>query len=164
MKIARDPRLQKAASMQVLPMAWSTLYELTKLDDEAFKQAVGSGAISELTTLDDARALRPRYIPQHIRHPDYAVRLDSIRSRYSAPASAPPPLLTLVADNKDDAQDQQPITILPRVTIHQIERLVRDLQAEIERGTVVVDAAFTMSARSVAGQLLDMADRYARRH
>lgn len=35
MKIARDPRLQKSCTVQVLPIAWGTLYELTKLSDAA---------------------------------------------------------------------------------------------------------------------------------
>jgi hypothetical protein len=147
MKIARDPRLQKAASMQVLPMAWSTLYELTKLDDAAFKQAVGSGAISEQTTLDDARALRP-YTPRALRY------------------TASGPVLNIIADKKDATPPRPCLTNadFPEVTVQQIERLVRDLQAEIERGRVVIDAAFTMSARSAAELLLAMAARYGKLH
>jgi hypothetical protein len=145
-------------------MAWNTLYELTKLSDEAFAQAVGSGAISEQTTLNDARALRPRYIPQPVIYdPDYSeARLDMIRSRYGAPALPPPPVLTLV--NKDDAQeqDQQTIITLPTVTIQQVERLVRDLQTEIERGTVRVDGAFVVIAQRIAEHLQAMSGM--RRH
>ena len=45
MKIALDPRLRKAARVQVLPMAWGTLYEMTKLSDTRFEQAVALGFI-----------------------------------------------------------------------------------------------------------------------
>jgi hypothetical protein len=45
MKIARDKRLQKAARAQLLPTAWTTLYELTLLSDTEFAQAVASGKV-----------------------------------------------------------------------------------------------------------------------
>src|SRR5437763_1377640 len=50
MKIARDPRLRKAAHGQLLPASWRTLYELTKLPDATFAQAVSAGAINPQTT------------------------------------------------------------------------------------------------------------------
>jgi N6-adenosine-specific RNA methylase IME4 len=45
MKIAADERLTDAAHVQLLPPHWGTLYELTKLSDDAFKAKIASGAI-----------------------------------------------------------------------------------------------------------------------
>jgi len=151
MKISRDPRLQKAANSQLLPTAWNTLYELTKLDDEAFAQAVGSGAISEQTTLNDARALRPSYTPRALRGPvsDPSAPLATLTgSPPSWKASGEVVSLSGFAREQDDASDQEPFIPLPTVTIQEIERKVRDLQAEIERGTVK--------------QLREMTNRYGR--
>jgi len=40
MKIARDERISNAAHVQHLPPNWGTLYELTKLEDDEFKEKV----------------------------------------------------------------------------------------------------------------------------
>ena len=45
MSIASDPRLSAGAQGLLLPPHWRTLYELSKLDDEAFKALVAKGAI-----------------------------------------------------------------------------------------------------------------------
>jgi hypothetical protein len=140
-------------------MAWSTLYELTKLDDEAFKQAVGSGVISQRTTLDDARALR--YTPRTLRGPvsDPSRTVLNIVERRDK-ASPPAPHLKLVADDDDHQPSALPTISLQGESIFYIARLVGDLKAEVERGEVEIDAAFSMSARSAAEKLLAMADQY----
>lgn len=46
MAIASDPRLSNAAHVQHLPTHWGTLYELTKLDDDAFAARIEDGTIN----------------------------------------------------------------------------------------------------------------------
>jgi Protein of unknown function (DUF3102) len=58
MKIARDPRIRKTAHVQLLPIAWGTLYELTQLPDEEFNDAIKSGAINPKMTREQARTVR----------------------------------------------------------------------------------------------------------
>jgi hypothetical protein len=50
MKIAADSRLSNTAHVQLLPAAWGTLYEIAKLNDVAFEQALSSGAINPRMT------------------------------------------------------------------------------------------------------------------
>ena len=45
MAIAKDKRLSDRAHVHVLPPAWGTLYELTKLSDDDFKRAAADGVI-----------------------------------------------------------------------------------------------------------------------
>jgi N6-adenosine-specific RNA methylase IME4 len=45
MAIAKDPRLSNPKHVSLLPPAWGTLYELTKLDDEKFEEKVADGTI-----------------------------------------------------------------------------------------------------------------------
>ena len=45
MAVARDERLSNGAHVHHLPPSWGTLYELTKLDDDGFAQALGDGTI-----------------------------------------------------------------------------------------------------------------------
>jgi N6-adenosine-specific RNA methylase IME4 len=45
MAIASDMRLSNPAHVQLLPASWGTLYELTKLSDEEFDQALGTQII-----------------------------------------------------------------------------------------------------------------------
>jgi hypothetical protein len=54
MKIASDERLSNPAHVQLLPAAWGTLYELSKLPDAAFEQALSSGAINPRMTRGNA--------------------------------------------------------------------------------------------------------------
>ena len=53
MKIARDPRLTNPAHAQLLPPCWYTIYELTKLSDSEFQEAIADGTISPEMTRDD---------------------------------------------------------------------------------------------------------------
>ena len=45
MAIAKDPRLSNPKHVSLLPPAWGTLYELTKLDDDQFEEKVADGTI-----------------------------------------------------------------------------------------------------------------------
>jgi hypothetical protein len=58
MKIAGDRGLVKAAHAQLLPLAWTAAYELTKLDRSAFDQALAAGAIYPKMTRENAKTLR----------------------------------------------------------------------------------------------------------
>jgi len=59
MKIARDRRLRKAAHGPLLPPAWRMLYELTKLSDQEFADAVASGKVNpKMKRADIAPAIR----------------------------------------------------------------------------------------------------------
>ena len=69
MQIAGDKRLTNVSQGKHLPPSWTTLYELTKLDDATFDQKLRDGSINpdmqrkdvarENRTLSRARAGRP---------------------------------------------------------------------------------------------------------
>jgi Protein of unknown function (DUF3102) len=63
MKIASDERLSNPAHVQLLPAAWGTLYELSKLDNAAFEQAASSGKIHPKMTRSNAVKLLPPPAP-----------------------------------------------------------------------------------------------------
>jgi len=46
MSIVKDPRLADRAHAHVLPNSWMTIYELTKVDDDTFAQAIEDGTIN----------------------------------------------------------------------------------------------------------------------
>ena len=59
MKIAGDERLTNTAHVQLLPPAWGTLYEITKLPDEVFYAKIEDGSIHpEMQRKDVARVTR----------------------------------------------------------------------------------------------------------
>ena len=64
MKISADPRIANAARAQLLPPAWGTLYELTKVSTEAFEQAAASGVIHSEMTREDAKSLKVSIPPE----------------------------------------------------------------------------------------------------
>ncbi len=58
MKIARDGRIANSEHVLNLPKSWGTLYELTKLGDQAFDQAIAAGAIRPDMERGEATRLR----------------------------------------------------------------------------------------------------------
>jgi hypothetical protein len=58
MAIAENKVLSNAAHAQHLPQSWTTLYELTKLDDETLNAGIKSGEINPEMTRAEASALR----------------------------------------------------------------------------------------------------------
>jgi len=59
MQIARDKRLTNVSQGKHLPPSWTTLYELTKLDDDAFDQKLRDGSVNpEMQRKDVAGANR----------------------------------------------------------------------------------------------------------
>jgi hypothetical protein len=57
MIIASDDRITNAAHVQLLPAKWGTIYELTKLPDGTFEQAILSGKIHPRMERKDVFAL-----------------------------------------------------------------------------------------------------------
>jgi hypothetical protein len=63
--IAADPKLNDEENQKCLPSAYSTLYELSQLDETSFKSAIESGAINpSLTRLEAARFRKKDAAPQ----------------------------------------------------------------------------------------------------
>ncbi|MGZ5228033.1 MAG: DUF3102 domain-containing protein [Burkholderiales bacterium] len=160
MKIGRDPRIANAARVQLLPMAWGTLYELTKLPGAEFKQAVASGAINPAMTREQARTVRV-----NVSHRDvviaapYTVRPIYRNAGPTVTEQDDEPPMRLVAS----ATQAEPITDVPlpppdvtSLALAQIERLVGVLAMAVERGDVRVDIVFEGRARAVADRLLSM--------
>ena len=58
--IAADARLKDKENQKHLPPAYSTLYELSQLDETAFKSAIETGAINPCLTRLDAIRLRKK--------------------------------------------------------------------------------------------------------
>jgi hypothetical protein len=60
MKIAAHPVLSKSAHVPILPAAWGTLYELTKVPEERLVSALADGRVSPGMEREDVIALRDR--------------------------------------------------------------------------------------------------------
>lgn len=58
MAIAADPRIADSDHAERLPASWGTLYQLTRLDDEAFERAIAIGDINPDMERRDAERLR----------------------------------------------------------------------------------------------------------
>jgi len=69
MAIAQDQRLADPAHGHVLPASWRTLYELTKLDNLKFYEAVGTGAIHPEMTRKQAIVFRTNVQPNASKKP-----------------------------------------------------------------------------------------------
>ena len=117
MAIAADARLTKANQGSLLPATWRVLYELHKLSDPELEQAVVSGAINELTKRADVRTMRVKvsYAPLIASRPRISVLPQEVIAR---------PPSRIVFEDRDAAPTHTIIEHLPRVTLHQIERLV----------------------------------------
>jgi Protein of unknown function (DUF3102) len=160
MKIARDPRLRKAARVQLLPRAWSALYELTKLSDATFKQAISSGAINPQMTRNEARTVRVVSHPVRIVTPR-TVRVLShiVRTPYYVKKMEP---ITVVPRYKEaftmvsPPADAPSSTDVSSLALPQIERLVEELAMAIQRGDVRLDAVSEGRIRAIADRLLSV--------
>jgi hypothetical protein len=72
MKIANDRRLTKLSHVKVLPSSWGTLYELTKLDDKAFKTAMDKGLINPDMERSEVEKLLGKSKPKIDKHAEDA--------------------------------------------------------------------------------------------
>jgi hypothetical protein len=162
MKIARDPRMAKAAHAQLLPRACGTFYELTKLHDAEFEQAVSSGAIhAKLKRSDAARLVKVKVISEP--RPTYrqlSIRIASETQRVIAPSHSADheahPLMRVVA-SAAKPEHAVPSGVTP-LAISQIERLVDDLEMALRRGDARTDDAFDRRVRAVANRLLALVE------
>lgn len=136
MKIAASPKLTKAAHAHYLPSGWPTLYELTKLPEETFEQAVSDGTIHPEMTRKQARYLTVTVTekPQRIVAPVFVSR------------EPPKPLLSVVPPAAPH--------VLPFVLVEQLETLAADLTASVECGGIA--SSLEARIRAVAEQLLSL--------
>lgn len=58
-QLVRHPELVKAEYVQHLPTSWGTLYELSKLDGQAFAAAIDAGGLR----IGGLEGLTPSFIP-----------------------------------------------------------------------------------------------------
>jgi hypothetical protein len=156
MKIARDPRLANAAREQLLPIAWGTLYELTKLPDVEFKRAVASGAINPQMTREQARLVRVE-----VSEPRPAYKLPKLEPCRTVVPVYPK---TIERDNGEERQmrlvtsqtaDVLPTDVAP-LALSQIERSVGDLEMAGQRGEIRACSVFDGRIRAVAERLLSL--------
>jgi hypothetical protein len=145
--------------VQLLPMAWGALYELTKLPDEAFEKAVASGAINPQMTRDDATkmvAVTVRYDkPSPPRTIDAKITYETLRL---VPAAA-------IGSKGDPYTTYEPPTAAPdaldenveaSLALSQIETLVRELSAAVQCGDVLMDVMLERRVRDLADRLLSL--------
>ncbi len=166
MKIAADPRIANAQRVALLPLAFSAIYELTRLSDAAFEQALRSGTINpEMTREQASQMVRVQVtydepvvaVPRYIEAPHTEQIVAVPFSRPAEPEEAAP-IMRVVTSAVPPAD--VPITdvgSLAPLALSRIERLVDDLEATIKRGDVRVDE-FKGRIRVVAGRLLSLVE------
>jgi Protein of unknown function (DUF3102) len=150
MKIARDPRIRKAARVQVLPMAWGTLYELTKLPDATFEQAISSGRIHpEMTRKNVVTIGRGPDRPLIDKLPTLVVRNEKIS--LAAPIYTVTPVTKPTEAPIIDLQSYAGVTR----RIQQLCEVIAGLKADIRRGDPL-PSSFETQIRILAGDLLSL--------
>jgi hypothetical protein len=119
MKIAADPKIANAARAQLLPPAWGALYELTKVPEHTFDEAVATGAINPKMTREDAKAINIVTVskPPEISHVNIVVRESPQRSLPSSVRLAPP--------------EAPPLSMLQK--LERLEKAVVDLTQEAQQ-------------------------------
>jgi hypothetical protein len=140
MKIAADPRMTNAARAQLLPSAWGTLYELTKLPTETFEQAAASGAIHPEMTRKDASRLVNVSITHERRPP----------VRYVMREGGPSPL---PASLRIETEEAAPLSLLDK--LERLENVVVGLSSEVlQHGDITKD--IEKRIRTAANKLLSL--------
>jgi hypothetical protein len=161
MKIAADPKMRKAAHAQHLPKAWPTLYELTKLPDAAFKQALSSGAIHPHMTRGDVRAITVGVETQTVSVPVYKTveqePMIIVSPVYNRTDDEVPSMRLVASAREPERADASPPD-MTSLALSQIERLVGDLALAVKRGDVRADTVFEGRIRAVADRLLCLID------
>jgi phage tail protein X len=152
MAIAADPKMSKAAHAQHLPAAWPTLYELTRLLEETFAQAVSVGAIHPRMTRKDASRIvrvQTKYTQRSIA-PYYVTQPEEplvIEPHYRA---AP--------DEPEEIESEEP-TLLEKV--ERLETLVAEVSADVKReGGIVRGSVAARRITALADQLLSLVERH----
>jgi len=163
MKIARDPRIRKAARVQLLPAVLGALYELTQLPDAEFDKAVSSGAINPKMTREQAKSVRVQVTHSTVR---------TASPYYRTVDREDPIVASPIYKTTDNDEDTRPMRLVAPATqrsprdvpdavgsstvLSQIERLVGDLSMAVEHGDVGADSTFAGRVRAVADRLLSM--------
>ena len=104
MIIARDHRLTNPAHVQLLPRSYGTLYELSKLTDEQFKQGVERGIINPDMERKDVELIRPTPSRQSI--PESADGVDPDRN-----AAGGVLIPSMVEERSGEQEAEQPTTV-----------------------------------------------------
>ncbi len=150
MKISADPKLANAARARLLPPAWGTLCELSKLPQVSFEEALKTWTINSGMTRDDATklvAVTVRYDkPSPPRTIDAKVTHETLRLAAPSYTIEPPIAAPDVLDENIEAS----------LALSQIERLVRDLSAAVQCGDVLVDVMLERRVRDLADRLLSL--------
>jgi hypothetical protein len=173
MAIARDKRITNTKRASYLPVAWTTLFELTKLSDAAFEQALRSGSINPEMTRAEAQTLRfevseaePAYTlptvaygPATVAVPRYvtADRANDVPtpSRIATLEDLEAPPMRVVTSSTPPADDLP--TDVGSLALSRIERSVDELEMTIKRGNVRAEE-FDRRIRVVAGRLLSLVE------
>jgi hypothetical protein len=142
MKIAADGRITNTATWRYLPPAWTTLYELTKLDDQTFEAMRAEGSINpSMTKLVADNAV---WIEKHRK----GVRLKKLR-RASPPKPAnPTPHATLA----------RPRPLPPTAANDLLENAAR-LAADLEAWPANIVAAVRLMPIDDRRKLGELADK-----
>lgn len=92
MAIARTPQLANPTHASLLPQSWGTLYELSRLDDDAWALALKEGRITPDLQRKEIKAwLRKEPQPySHESHRDIVEDLDSLKEQYGTIYADPP--------------------------------------------------------------------------
>jgi hypothetical protein len=164
MIIAADAKLQKLRIAQHLPASWPTLYELTKVNEPTFDEAVSSGVINPKMTRKQAKDIRgkvprrnlfvhePRktVIPVYVDEP-WPVEgfpLESNRSRAADTSETDDE-----AQSPPQAPDDAPSSAFESLSMAQIERFISVLAEEIARGDLVPDKALIDRGNAASDRL-----------
>jgi hypothetical protein len=161
MKISRDPRLRKAAQGQLLPLAWRTLYELTKLPNSNFDEALAEGKINPAMPRKDAEhlvAVSRREITRRI-PVVYKTNLVTGPSHNIVPIYQKPEA-DVIEHDADEPEGEviepapQPESAAFPPTIAQAEWDIAELETAVQHGTIQVDDAIKNRIRNMAHRLL----------
>jgi hypothetical protein len=93
MKVASDRKLSNAAHVRLLPAAWGTLCELTRVPEKTFTQAITSGAVHpKMTRRDAIRLVKVSYEqkpPTRVIEPEVSARTIANAVRRFEPLFSP---------------------------------------------------------------------------
>jgi hypothetical protein len=134
MKIADDLKLANAARVRLLPAAWGTLYELTKVPEKPFAQAITSGAVHPAMTRQDA------------------IRLVTVSAADKPPHTR---ALSLPPELRPEVLEALPLDQLAMA--ERLEKIATDLTALSVQGRLAT--AIEKRVRAVANKLLALVAR-----
>ena len=174
MKISADPKLTSAlnsARGPNLPLAWRTLYELTKMSESTFDKAMETGAIHRAMTRDEVKTLRIPSTAVYSTPTSRFVNLPAvtyedvrlIAPHYTVTEKEPEPPLRIVSKVEPEPEVMAPSVFLDATAMfEQLETIAANLKAGLARGDVVMDIAFEARARALGDTFYSMFDENPR--